>query len=276
MKGGGQEGQAPKSFKPKETAKQAEEKEFAFMSKKVAYSAISASDWLADSAVTTHIVRSRSDFMNYAEEPSEIRGISPGAVLHTWGRELVHIEFKVGAKINTIELCDVKHAPDALNNLISIGCLTDKGNSATFNGTSIEFNTWARVIFAQGQKHGRLFCMKAWVTQSGKAQDFAVTAKGRSWDKWHRILGHININSIKMLKTNDLVTGLDINETEEHSQCKACIQGKWHVEPFPKKAEDMVDQISDVTVSDVWGPAQTKGPSHERYFYSFTDIKSRF
>ena len=44
-KGGGQEGQAPKWFKPKETAKQAEEKDFAFMSKEVAYSAISASDW---------------------------------------------------------------------------------------------------------------------------------------------------------------------------------------------------------------------------------------
>ena len=251
-KGGGQEGQAPKWFKPKETAKQAEEKDFAFMSKEVAYSAISASDWLADSAVTTHIARSRSDFTNYAEEPSKIKGISPSAVLHTWGWGSVHIEFKVSAKVNTIELCDVKHAPDALNNLISIGRLTNKGNSATFNGTGVEFKTQAGVIFAQGQKHKRLFCMKAWVTQSGKAWDFATTAKGRSWDKWHWILRHININSIKMLKTNNLVTRLDINETKEHSQCKACIQGKQHVEPFPKKAEDMVNQISDITVSDVW------------------------
>ena len=77
-----------------------------------------------------------------------------------------------------------------------------------------------------------------------------------------------------MLKTNNLVTGLDINESEKPNQCKACIQGKRHVEPFPKKAEDTVDQIGDVTVFDVWGPAQTKGPSCEHYFYSFTDIKS--
>ena len=231
---------------------------------------------MADSAVMTHIMRSRSDFTNYAKELSEIEGISPSAVLHTWGRGLVHIEFKVSAKVNTIELCDVKHAPDAPNNLISIGRLTNKGNLATFNGTSMEFKTQARVIFAQGQKHGRLFCMKAQVTQSGKAWYFAAMAKGRSWDKWHRILRHININSIKMLKTNDLVTRLDINETEEHSQCKACIQGKWHVEPFPKKAKDTVDQIGDVTVSYVWGLAQTKGLSRERYFYSFTDIKSRY
>ena len=130
----------------------------------VAYSAISASDWLADSAATTHIVRSQNNFMNYAKEPSEIEGISPGAVLHMQGQGLVHIEFKVGAKINTIELCDVKHTPDAPNNLISIRHLTKKGNSATFNGTGVEFKTWAGVIFAQGQKHRWLFCMKAWVT----------------------------------------------------------------------------------------------------------------
>ena len=36
VKGGGQECQAPKWFKPKETAKQTEEKDFGFMSKEVA------------------------------------------------------------------------------------------------------------------------------------------------------------------------------------------------------------------------------------------------
>ena len=39
-------------------AKQAKEKDFAFISKEVAYSAISASDWLADLAAMKHIMRS--------------------------------------------------------------------------------------------------------------------------------------------------------------------------------------------------------------------------
>ena len=146
VKGGGQEGQAPKWFKSKETAKQAEEKDFAFMSKEVAYSTISVSDWLADSAAMMHITRSQNNFTNHAEEPSEIKGISPGAVLHMWGQGLVHIEFKVGTKINTIELCDIKHTPDAPNNLISIRHLTDKGNLATFNGTGMEFKTQAVLL----------------------------------------------------------------------------------------------------------------------------------
>ena len=52
--------------------------------------------------------------------------------------------------------------------------------------------------------------------------------------------------------------------------------GKTACGAIPKKAEDTVDQIGDITVSNVWGPAQTEGPSRERYFYSFTDIKSRY
>ena len=36
--------------------------------------------------------------------------------------------------------------------------------------------------------------------------DFAATAKGRTLDKWHRVLGHVNLWTIKTLKKNGLVT----------------------------------------------------------------------
>jgi GAG-pre-integrase domain/Pol polyprotein, beta-barrel domain len=210
-----------------------------------------------------HIARNRADFISYVAEPSEIEGISPDAVLRTHSHSSINMEFKVGAKMNTVELCDVKHALDAPNNLISVGRLTDKNNMATFTGTGVEFKTRAGVIFTQGQKSGRLYKMKVQVTGSNRSSDFAAAAKGRSIDKWHRILGHINTNSIRMLKNNNLVTGLEIDESQELNQCKACIQGKRHVEPFPKRAEDSVDGIGDLTVSDVWGPAQTEGTARE-------------
>ena len=63
------------------------------------------------------------------------------------------------------------------------------------------------------------------------------------------------------MKKQNLVIGLNIDEP---SQCKACVQEK-----------DGADEIGDLTASDVWGPAQTEGLSHEKYFYSFTDVKSK-
>jgi Pol polyprotein, beta-barrel domain len=85
-------------------------------------------------------------------------------MLQTNGHGSITVNFSVGAKTNTVELCDIRHAPDAPNNLISMGHLTDKNNTATFTGTSVEFKTRAGVIFAQGQKSGCLYKMKVQVT----------------------------------------------------------------------------------------------------------------
>src|SRR6266481_8844133 len=85
--GGDKEGQAPKWWKPQEKAKQMKEKsidnDFAFTSTETCAVAISASDWLADSAATTHIARNRLHFMDYISEPNKIKGIALGSSLKT-------------------------------------------------------------------------------------------------------------------------------------------------------------------------------------------------
>ena len=87
---------------------------------------ISGSDWLADSVVTTHIARNKSHFTDYITEPNEIEGIVPGSPLKMIGRGTMKLDFLVkNKKIFTVQLKDVKHAPTAPNNLISIGRLMD-------------------------------------------------------------------------------------------------------------------------------------------------------
>ena len=116
--------------------------------------------------------------------------------------------------------------------------------------------------------------MRARITNTSyKPAEFAAAA--RTWDAWHRILGHISIGAVKTLKNNNLVTGMEVDRNKEPTQCTACIQGRQTVEPFPKRAEDDVTQIGELTVSDVWGPANTEGPNQEQYFYSFMDTKTR-
>jgi Pol polyprotein, beta-barrel domain/GAG-pre-integrase domain/gag-polypeptide of LTR copia-type len=273
-KGGGKEGQAPSWFKePKDTAKQSNENDFAFMATEVALASISASDWLADSAVTTHIARNKADFTSYSEA-SEIEGITPGATLQTRGRGSVAVEFKIEDRTYSVVLNNVKHAPDSPNNLISIGWLTDNGHSAVFTPTGVEFKSKTGVTFGMGCKNGRMYQMRVQTKHTGQGPDFVAVMKERTLDKWHRILGHVNIWMIQTLKKNNLVTGLQIDESQAPTQCNACIQGKRHVEPFPQRAEDKAEMTGDVIVSDVWGPAPIEGPRHEKYFYSFTDVKS--
>ena len=76
---------------------------------------------------------------------------------------------------------------------------------------------------------------------------------------------------------NSLVAGLLIDDkSKELTQCTACIQGKQHVELFPKEATEKAKKIGDLIVSYVWGPAQIEGPAHEKYFYSYMDASTRY
>src|SRR6266481_3257334 len=277
--GGDKEGQAPKWWKPQEKAKQMKEKsinnDFAFTSTETCAVAISTSDWLANSAATTHIARNRSHFTDYISELNEIKGITLGSPLKTIRRGTIKIDFLVKNKnkIFTVQLKDVKHAPMAPNNLISIGQLTDHNYHANFTHGRVEFQTPQGQTFAEGRKNGWLYQMHTRIPNTNKPAEFAMAAQ--TWDEWHRTLGHISIGAIKTLKNNNLVEGMDIDKNKESTQCTACIQGRQTAEPFPKRAEDDIMQIGKLTVSDVWGPANTEGPSWEQYFYSFTDAKTR-
>ena len=46
--------------------------------------------------------------------------------------------------------------------------------------------------------------------------DQAYVAKSSyTWDEWHKIFGHLNMGSIKMLKDKDMVDGMDVDKFVE-------------------------------------------------------------
>ena len=174
-----------------------------------------------------------------------------------------------------VRLMGIKHAPDTPNNMLSVGRLTDMEHVALFTNEGVKFWSQNGTIFTEGCKVGCIYVMHAWICPTIQ-MDFTTVAKPRSWDSWHWVLGHINIGTIKLMKACDLVTRMDVDLTAPVTQCVACIQSKHHVEPFPKWAEDTATLIGNLSISDVWGLANTEGPVREWYFYSFTDAKSRY
>jgi len=124
-----------------------------FMVDNMGLASISASDWLADSAATTHIVRQCTHFESYMLETSDIEGITPGASLRMYGRGNVPVEFKVKNKTYSVTLQDVKHVPNAPNNIISIGWLTDNTYTAHFTKSIVEFMSKNGIMFGTGRKN---------------------------------------------------------------------------------------------------------------------------
>ena len=97
--------------------------------------------------------------------------------------------------------------------------------------------------------------------------NFAALMKSQTLDKWHQILGHVNIWTIKTMLKNSLVTGLTIDGSQTSTQCATWVQGKQHVDLFLKETQTKVQNIGNLILSIVWGPAQTEGPVREKYFH---------
>ena len=85
-------------------------------------------------------------------------------------------------------------------------------------------NPGLELFFVKAKKWG--VCTNEGMNKTmGQAKDFAAMAKGRSWDKWHQILGHVNLWTIKTLLKNNLVTGLLIGKARNQHNAWHAFEG---------------------------------------------------
>ncbi|KAJ7209803.1 hypothetical protein C8J57DRAFT_975774, partial [Mycena rebaudengoi] len=79
--------------------------------------------WLADSGATSHVCRNRELFATYSAQQGTITGLG-GHTITSFGRGTVKLDFKIDNKVQTVTFTDVVHAPNAINNLLSLSRLT--------------------------------------------------------------------------------------------------------------------------------------------------------
>ena len=184
------------------------------------------------------------------------------------------LEATLDGKVHMLTLKDVVHALAAPHNLISISRANEAKIKVGFSNGKAKFITSRGATLMEGHAVGRLYIMDIRIPTK---PDQAHAAKGaHTWDQWHRIMGHLNMGSIKMLKSRNMVTGMEIDESVLAStECKDCTIAKQHVTPFPKESHTEIEEIADLTVSDIWGPAWTTSTGGNRYFITFTDGKAR-
>nr|GAT54265.1 polyprotein [Mycena chlorophos] len=92
-------------------------------------------------------------------------------------------------------------------------------------------------------------------------------------------MGHLPVEAAKKLVKNQLVEGIELDETKPTSQdtCPSCLHGRMTRAPMSKAAERNAEgKVGDQVHSDVWGPATVQTPQHKRYYLTFTDDASRY
>ncbi|QRV95655.1 Gag-Pol-like polyprotein/retrotransposon [Ceratobasidium sp. AG-Ba] len=241
---------------------------------------IPAGAWLLDSGSSTHVVSDKTLFSNYvATLNSQVGGIGGEARIAGRGEVVVELLGSKG-KHTTLRLKDVAHVPSALHNLLSEGRMTDAGmkfNTAG-NASIICSSKGAQIGKAIKRRvgEGSLYVVGLEVKRPVEPrQEVALVA--RTWDEWHRALGHTSMESLRVMAKEGMVKGMELKGSapQEHF-CEACVQGKHKVTPFPAVSETKVEKVGDLTVSDVWGPASVAAIGGYKYYVSFTDVATRF
>jgi hypothetical protein len=104
----------------------------------------------------------------------------------------------------------------------------------------------------------------------------AAEASNKTWDDWHRRMGHLAKSGLEKLARGDLVEGFIIDESSPpFSQCEACVKAKMTTKPYPQEAKDRREDPGELTHSDIWGPARVESLKKSKYAILFSDDATR-
>ena len=203
-------------------------------------------------------------------------------MLCTTGRGTCIAELILGSEKYRVTLHECLHAPEALINLLSVGCMLEKGWDCEFRGSRSGSTAHCQLSYNR-EILGSLplvgnFCHvdlqfihpNKLVSRTLRVKEISVVARPRTTlDLWHAWMGHPGSDLVKRLP---LVTmGMHIDHSAPLSQCEACIMAKHPRKPYPPSSSPHAEHMLDLIHSDLCRPFPVRTPHAKLYFIMFLD-----
>lgn len=227
-------------------------------------STVRKNEWYVDSGASSHMTPHGQLLSNV--QPTSVQEITSAnnAKLKVMGAG----ETMLKLDGNEIAVGNVLHVPGLSANLLSVHHIAKRGNSVLFdsNGCTIR-NAKAEIVAQCKSTNG--------VYKIGTPDEMCMQSKcTTSAYMWHRRLGHINLQRMKLMR-DGAVDGLNFNdEANEIENCEACAYGKQARLPF-KKSDRQSKRVLELIHSDVIGPMETQSIGKCKYILTFVDDFSR-
>lgn len=220
--------------------------------------------WLIDSGASNHMSNERNSFKEIDLSHRGRVVVANGDKIDVIGRGQVDIELKVKGQKRLVTLSDVLLVPKLDGSLVSVNKLTEKGLEVNFKGSACYLRSGPESMEIARQSNG-LYVLNEY------QKCFRAVEESRCVHSWHKVLGHRNLQDIRLMRSENFV----IKDCECSDECESCIRGKMARKPFPQRASP-TDNIMDLVVSDVCGPIQVESVSKKKYFVTFVDVCSGF
>ena len=227
-----------------------------------------------DSGATIHIFHSLDAFVPESIRPTEPNTIflADGSVTSGTHEGDVIIPFD-NVKLRLIGCI---YAPDLGYNLISVGCMADKGIKTSFTKEIVTLELLdsasnSTIHIGEGVRDPITRLYKAPQLQVN-TETAMVSAKNDQSMLWHRRLAHLNFRDLA--NTHKVANDVPILHSSNES-CRACRLSKAHKLPFHGKFE-RATRVGQMVHSDIVGPLEASYAEGWKYMCTFVDDYSRF
>ncbi|KAI5330256.1 hypothetical protein L3X38_029654 [Prunus dulcis] len=197
-----------------------------------------SNSWYVDSGCNNHMTGDERLLIDIRRDVTSKVKMGTEETVQVAGKGTLVIETKTGRK----HIQEVMLVPGLEENLLSVGQMMEHG---CFSLTMVPAT---QLVLGASVTH--------------------------SLQTWHKRLGHLNDQSIKMLANQDMVHGLPSLE-KDFAVCEGCKRGKQHRDSFPAESTWRAQSPLELVHTDICGPMQIASMSENRYFLLFIDDYTR-
>lgn len=222
-------------------------------------------DWYIDSGATDHMTAHRNNFDEIFDFKGEIKAAN-NTVMNAVGKGNISMQMSTPSGSGSVVVNDVLHVPSLGVNLLSIKKIVDHENSVIFDRNGCIILNSEKDVIATANEINGLYKLNVAKNHN------AYVVKGVSNDIWHRRLGHLGSDNMKLL-SKGYVEGVQLSN-DTLTSCVSCAEGKQHRKSFPAEGSRS-SGVLDIIHSDVCGPMEVKSIKGSLYFVTFIDDYTR-
>ena len=225
--------------------------------------------WYLDNGASNHMSGNRSFFFELDETIKGMVKFGDDSRIKIQGKGLIRFLLKNGDKK---VLNSVYFIPDLKSNIISLGQATEAGCEVRMKDDHLILHDRnENLIVRTKRSKNRLYK----VTIDVEIIRCFQVAGSSETNRWHSRLGHVNVETIKLMDNKKLVLGLPSISMEKET-CGSCLRGKQTRQSFPQASTYRATQPLELVHGDLCGPITPSTPAHKRYVFVIIDDYSRY
>lgn len=169
-------------------------------------------------------------------------------------------------------LADVYYIPNLRSNIISLGQATEAGCDIRMVGDKLTLHDKdGKLIVRATRARNRLYKV---IMEASVPKCLQVSTQNNC-ARWHARLGHIGVDSMKLMIQKELVLGIPMINIERET-CQSCLLRKQTRQVFPQSTSFRATELLELVHGDLCGPISPSTAAKNRYIFVLIDDCSRY